>query len=84
MDTTSLSLAGRGGEAPGRRGHSRDHRPELMQTILRVVIDADGRPVCSRMWPGNTADVGVPGPMVEPACARALPSTESAWWPIAA
>jgi hypothetical protein len=25
--------------------------------ILAVLIDGDGRPVCSEMWPGNTADV---------------------------
>src|SRR6478672_9452262 len=25
--------------------------------ILAVLIDGDGRPICSEMWPGNTADV---------------------------
>jgi hypothetical protein len=25
--------------------------------IHAVLIDGDGRPVCSEMWPGNTADV---------------------------
>jgi hypothetical protein len=35
--------------------YSKDHRPELMQMIVAVVIDADGRPICSEMWPGNTA-----------------------------
>ena len=25
--------------------------------ILAVLIDGDGRPVCTEMWPGNTADV---------------------------
>ena len=25
--------------------------------ILAVLLDGDGRPVCSEMWPGNTADV---------------------------
>jgi hypothetical protein len=57
MDTTSLSFAGEGGETLGRRGYSKDHRPDLMQTILGVVVDAGGTPVCSEMWPGNTADV---------------------------
>jgi transposase len=33
------------------------HRPDLRQMILAVLIDGDGRPVCSEMWPGNTADV---------------------------
>jgi transposase len=26
--------------------------------ILAVLLDGDGRPVCTEMWPGNTADVG--------------------------
>src|SRR3954462_9828431 len=55
MDTTSLSFTGAGGESLGERGYSKDHRPDLMQMILGVVIDAEGRPVCSKMWPGNTA-----------------------------
>src|ERR1700682_84919 len=57
MDTTSLSFSGAGGETLGERGYSKDHRPDLMQMIVAVVIDADGRPICSEMWPGNTADV---------------------------
>jgi hypothetical protein len=26
--------------------------------ILAVLVDGDGRPVCTEMWPGNTTDVG--------------------------
>jgi len=59
MDTTSLSFEGAGGETLGQRGHSKDHRPDLMQLILCVVIDAEGRPVCTEIMPGNTADVGI-------------------------
>jgi transposase len=33
--------------------------------ILAVVIDGDGRPVCSEMWPGNTADVTPLIPVVD-------------------
>jgi transposase len=33
--------------------------------ILAVVIDGDGRPVCSEMWPGNTADVTTLIPVIE-------------------
>jgi hypothetical protein len=29
------------------------------------VIDADGRPICSEMWPGNTADVSVLIPVID-------------------
>src|SRR5215212_6427646 len=56
MDTTSLFFTGAGGETLGERGYSKDHRPDLMLMILGVVIDAAGRPVCSELWPGNTAD----------------------------
>jgi hypothetical protein len=33
--------------------------------IPGVVIDQDGRPICTEMWPGNTADVTVLVPMVD-------------------
>ncbi len=59
LDTTSLSFTGAGGATLGERGYSKDHRPDLVQMIVGVVIDAEGRPVCSEMWPGNTADVSV-------------------------
>jgi hypothetical protein len=65
MDTTSLSFVGAGGASLGERGYSKDHRPDLMQMIVGVVIDADGRPVCSEMWPGNTADVSVLVPVID-------------------
>ena len=65
LDTTSLSFTGAGGETLGERGYSKDHRPDLMQMIVGVVIDADGRPVCSEMWPGNTADVRVLVPVID-------------------
>jgi hypothetical protein len=57
MDTTSLYFEGAGGQTLGRHGHSKDHRPDLPQMILAVLIDGDGRPVCSELWPGNVADV---------------------------
>jgi transposase len=33
--------------------------------ILCLVMDAEGRPVCTEMWPGNTADVSVLLPVVD-------------------
>ena len=33
--------------------------------ILAVLLDGDGRPVCTEMWPGNTADVGSLIPVVD-------------------
>jgi hypothetical protein len=65
MDTTSLSFVGAGGETLGEHGYSKDHRPDLLQMIVGVVIDAAGRPVCSEMWPGNTADVSVLVPVID-------------------
>ena len=56
MDTTTLSFHGAGGETLGAHGHSKDHRPDLRQMVLAVVLDGEGRPVCTEMLPGNTAD----------------------------
>jgi Transposase DDE domain len=65
MDTTSLYFEGHGGETIGERGHSKDYRPQLNQMILGVVIDQQGRPVCSEMWPGDTADVTTLIPVID-------------------
>jgi len=65
MDTTSLYFEGEGGQTLGRRGYNKDHRPDLKQMILAVLIDGDGRPVCSEMWPGNTADVTTLLPVID-------------------
>jgi transposase len=65
MDTTSLYFEGAGGQTLGRHGFSKDHRPDLHQMILAVLIDGNGRPVCTEMWPGNTADTGSLVPVVD-------------------
>jgi Transposase DDE domain len=65
MDTSSLYFEGAGGQTLGRHGFSKDHRPDLRQMILAVLIDGDGRPVCSEMWPGNTADVTTLIPVID-------------------
>ena len=57
FDTTSIYFEGRGGETIGRRGNSKDHRPDLPQMVVGAVIDSTGHPICCEMWPGNTADV---------------------------
>jgi transposase len=56
FDTTSIYFEGEGADL-GERGNSKDHRPDLKQMVIGVVLDSDGRPLCSEMWPGNTADV---------------------------
>ena len=65
MDTTSLYFEGAGGETLGQRGHSKDHRPDLMQMIVAVVMDQRGRPLCCELWPGNTTDVTALIPVVD-------------------
>jgi hypothetical protein len=65
MDTTSLYFEGLGGQSIGQYGYSKDHRPDLRQMILAVLIDGEGQPVCSEMWPGNTADVTSLVPVIE-------------------
>lgn len=65
FDTTSLYFEGLGGQTLGQYGFSKDHRPDLRQMILAVLIDGDGRPVCSEMWPGNTADVTTLVPVID-------------------
>jgi transposase len=57
FDTTSIYFEGEGGESLGERGFSKDHRPDLKQMLVGVVINDEGRPLCCEMWPGNTTDV---------------------------
>jgi len=70
MDTTSLSFEGQGGQELGRRGHSKDYRPDLHQMIVGLVMDQDGKPLCCELWPGNTADVTTLLPVVDRLRAR--------------
>jgi len=41
MDTTSLYFEGAGGQTLGRHGFSKDHRPDLHQMILAVLLDGE-------------------------------------------
>src|SRR5271166_27461 len=65
FDTTSIYFYGQGGETIGQRGHSKDHRPDLKQMVVGMVLDQNGNPLCSELWPGNTADVKSLVPIVE-------------------
>jgi transposase len=65
FDTTSIYFEGEGGETLGERGHSKDHRPDLKQMVVGMVLDRNGNPICSELWPGNTADVKSLVPIVE-------------------
>jgi len=64
FDTTSIYFEGSGGSI-GRKGHSKDHRPDLNQMVVGAVIDNKGKPVCCEMWPGNTADVKTLIPVID-------------------
>jgi len=57
FDTTSIYFEGAGGETLGKKGNSKDHRPDRNQMVVGAIIDDNGKPVCCEMWPGNTTDV---------------------------
>lgn len=65
FDTTSIYFEGAGGQTIGQKGHTKDHRPDLNQMVVGVVIDEKGKPVCCEMWPGNTTDVRALIPAIE-------------------
>ena len=63
LDTTSFSLSGE--YVPERdeqaititHGYSRDHRPDLKQAVLELMVSQDGGvPFVSKSWDGNTSD----------------------------
>jgi len=58
FDTTSIYFEGQG-------GFNKDHRPDLKQMVLGVLIDGQGQPICCELWPGNTTDVKTLLPIVE-------------------
>jgi transposase len=63
FDTTSIYFEGEG-DYLGEYGNSKDSRPDLKQMVVGVVLDQKGTPLCSEMWPGNTADVKTLLPVV--------------------
>lgn len=65
FDTTSIYFEGAGGETIGKNGHSKDHRPDLKQMVVGVILDDHGNPLCSEMWPGNVTDVKTLVPVVD-------------------
>ena len=65
FDTTSIYFEGAGGVELGRRGNSKDHRPDCKQMVVGVVLDGEGRPLCCELWPGNVTDVKTLIPVVD-------------------
>ena len=65
FDTTSIYFEGEGGTDLGQHGHSKDHRPDRKQMIVGAILDAEGRPLCCELWPGNVTDVKTLIPVVD-------------------
>ena len=65
FDTTSIYFEGEGGEDLGRYGKSKDHRPDRKQLVAGAILDREGQPICSEIWPGNTTDVTTLLPVVD-------------------
>jgi len=42
-----------------KRGHTKDHRPDLPQVVIGLAVTRDGIPIRCWVWPGNTSDVSV-------------------------
>jgi transposase len=66
LDTTSVALTGE--YVPDRdehamritHGYSKDHRPDLKQAVLELMVSQDGGvPFVSKSWDGNTSDTQV-------------------------
>src|SRR6266850_91039 len=66
LDTTSFALTGE--YVPDRNehairithGYSKDHRPDLKQAVLELIVSQDGGvPFVSKSWDGNTSDTRV-------------------------
>src|SRR4029450_10856332 len=66
LDTTSFSLSGDyvpESEAQAitiTHGYSKDHRPDLKQAVLELMVSQDGGvPLVSKSWDGNTSDTQI-------------------------
>jgi transposase len=66
LDTTSFSLTGEYVPDSDEQamtithGYSRDHRPDLKQAVLELMVSQDGGiPFVSKSWDGNTSDIEI-------------------------
>jgi transposase len=66
LDTTSFALSGdyvpEGDEHAIHitHGYSKDHRPDLKQAVLELMVSQDGGvPLISKSWDGNTSDTQI-------------------------
>ncbi|MBV8894602.1 MAG: IS1634 family transposase [Acidobacteria bacterium] len=57
-DLTSTYVEGEAGANPMmRRGYSRHHRPDCLQLVLALIVNAEGFPCSYEVFNGNRADV---------------------------
>ncbi|MBK9178719.1 MAG: IS1634 family transposase [Acidimicrobiales bacterium] len=56
FDTTSTYFETEDVDDLRRKGHSKDHRPDLPQIIIGLAVTREGIPVRCWVWPGNTND----------------------------
>src|SRR5207247_8261574 len=66
LDTTSFSLSGEYASESDEpliiitHGYSKDHRPDLKQAVLELMVSQDGGvPLLSKSWDGNASDTKV-------------------------
>ena len=66
LDTTSFSLSGNYVPESDQQaicithGYSKDHRPDLKQVVLELLVSQDGGvPLVSKSWDGNTSDTPI-------------------------
>jgi transposase len=66
LDTTSFSLSGDyvpESDEPAihiTHGYSKDHRPDLKQAVLELIVSQDGGvPLVSKSWDGNASDTQI-------------------------
>jgi transposase len=59
FDTTSTYFQIEDEDDFRKKGHSKDHRPDLPQVIIGLAVTRDGIPVRCWSWPGNTSDMSV-------------------------
>jgi transposase len=66
LDTTSCALSGDYVPESDERairithGYSKDHRPDLKQAVLELIVSQDGGvPLVSKSWDGNASDTQI-------------------------
>ena len=66
LDTTSFALSGAYVPESDEHaicithGYSKDHRPDLKQAVLELLVSQDGGvPLVSKSWDGNTSDTQI-------------------------